>query len=251
MPTHLHLRLALKHADPAVVRELEMPADYSCYELHLALQVSLGWNDREDFELVRRGLTVGTEGSYAGAGLTHDGHRYRHADEVEARELFGVAGQTVTYTYDFARLWGFDLTLLATAERETELPRCTRVEGLAPLEDADDLETWYGLLLAYADPAIALHDAAVQILGEDFAGEPPSAAVVTEHLEELFAEEVEPVGSSDDDDDWGWWDPSKYDDRMRLRVKQQEIDEELPADLSERAPRERYAELLRVLRGGR
>lgn len=251
MPTHLRIRLQLRKSEPPITRVLEIPADYSAYEFHLALQVSLGWNDREPFEIVRPGLTVGIEPSYAGEGITHEEHRYRHADEVEARELFATVGQTINYTYDFSRLWEFHVTLLELVERDSELPTCTEVFEAAPIEDADDLDAFYGMLIAYRDPSIHLHDLAKELLGEDFDEHGPHADDVTAHLAELFGEEVEPNGTEAEDDDWGWWDPSKYDDKMRLRVKQEEIQQELPRGLRQLDAGAKHAELLRVLRGGR
>ena len=251
MNQFLRLKLSLKHSDPAIVRILDVPADYSVYELHLALQVSLGWNDREPFEMVRSKLTVGVEPSYAGNGIVHDGHAYRHADELVGSELFQTVGQTVVYTYDFSRLWEFELTLNERIELEGELPICLEVHEAAPLEDVDDLDTHYGLLIAYADPSQELHDLAVEILGEDFDAYGPSHDQITEHLITLFGDEIEPHGTDQEeaDADYGWWDPSKYDDKMRLRVLQDDIQRQLPPDLNTFETAEKQKALLDILRG--
>lgn len=253
MAEFLRLKLSLKHADPPVLRVLDVPADYSVYELHLVLQVSLGWNDREPFEMVRSKLTVGVEPSYAGAGIVHDGHSYRHADEVEVNELFKMVGQRVSYTYDFSRLWEFDLTFVERLERDGELPICLEVQEAAPFEEADDLETHYGILIAYADPSMQLHDLAVTLLGADFDPAGPTPEEVTEHLGLLFSDEIEPHGTDQDDSDadYGWWDPSKYDDKMRLQVLQDDIQRQLPPDLGSLNSGEKQQTLLDILRGKR
>lgn len=244
----LRIRLEMNGTEPPVTRVLELPADYSAYEFHLTLQVALGYNDYEPFEFVRPGLTVGVEAAYAGAGITHEGHRYRHADEVEASELWTAAGQTLDYTYDFARLWGFKLTLLLRAPGDREVPYCLESREAAPPEDVDSLAAYYGLLIAYNDPSIELHDLAVQILGEDFDQAGPTTETISEHLTALFAEEVEPHGV-ETDEGFDWWDPSRYDEAMRIRVKRQEIDGQLPASLEGLKAAEKQAALLRVLRG--
>ncbi|MFK8055216.1 MAG: hypothetical protein AB8F78_03760 [Saprospiraceae bacterium] len=251
MAEFLRVQLSLKRADPSIIRVLEVPADYSAYELHLALQVSLGWNDREPFEMVRSKLTVGVEPSYAGAGIVHDGHAYRHADELEASDLFQFVGQQVAYTYDFSRLWEFDLKLIARVDQEGELPICTLIKEAAPIEDADDLDTYYGILIAYSDLDSVLHDLAVQLLGDDFDFNGPSPEEVTEHLGLLFSDEVEPHGTGQDGDDadFGWWDPSKYDDKMRLQVLQDDISRQLPPDLGSLETGEKQQALLDILRG--
>lgn len=246
----LRVRLAMTGTEPAVTRTLEIPADYSAYELHLAVQVSLGYDDYEPFELVRPGLTVGVEPAYAGAGITHEGHRYRHADEVEAGDLWSAVGQAVDYTYDFSRLWGFRLTLVARFAAEGELPRCTDAREAAPPEDVDSLAAYYGLLIAYADSEIGLHDLAVQILGEEFDPRGPDSEEITENLAALFGEAVEPHGTEREEGDFDWWDASKYDEAMRIRVKRQEIEGQLPPSLGELPAADKQATLLRVLRGG-
>ena len=246
----LRIRLTMTGTEPPVTRTLEIPADYSAYELHLALQVSLRYNDHEPFEFARAGLTVGVEPAYAGEGITHHGHRYRHADEVEAGELWAAVGQALNYTYDFSRLWGFKLVLLERVAREGELPVCREAAEGAPPEEVDGLAAYYGLLIAYGDPAIGLHDLAVEILGEGFDARGPGAEEITDDLAQLFGADVEPHGTDADDDEFGWWDPSTYDEAMRIRVKRREVDERLPSTLDGLGAGEKQAQLLRALRGG-
>ena len=248
------LRLTLTGLPLDVVRELTVPSDYSVYELHLCLQVALGWQDNADFEFVRRGLTVGTEPSFAGEGITHDGHRYRHADEVTLRQLIGRVGHEATYTYDFSKLWGGRLRVLDETRGDDEgLPACTHAEGPAPPEDLDE-KAAFGLLLdAYADEAHELYPVAWAALGDAYNVVPPPADLLTEALRELFGEEVAPYtdGQDDDEEGWGWWDPSKYDDGMRLRVLREELERELPGAVEGGSAGERQASLLRALRGRR
>ena len=248
------LRLSLTGLPVDVVRELTVPSDYSVYELHLCLQVALGWQDSAGFEFVRRGLTVGTEPAFAGEGITHDGHRYRHADEITLRQLIGQVGHEATYTYDFSRLWGARVRVLdKDAGEERELPACTRVDGPSPPETLEHKEAFGLLLDASVDERHELHAVAVAELGDDFSVVPPPAELVTEALEELFGDEVAPLADGAEDvneDDWGWWDPSKYDDKMRLRVLRDELDQSLRGEVAGASAEERRTALLRTLRGG-
>ena len=248
-----HLRLTLTGLPLDVTRELLVPEDYSVYELHLCLQVALGWQDTAAFEFVRRGLTVGTEPAFAGEGITHDGHRYRHADEVTLRALIGQVGHEATYTYDFGKLWGAKLRVLEKLDAEAELPACVSADGLAPPETLEHKEAFGLLVDAMADETHEMHVLAEAQLGDAFSLVPPPPELITEALHELFAEEVAPLADSDDDeeDGWGWWDPSKYDDKMRLRVLQQEMDQALTYEVKGGSAGERRAALLDVLRGGR
>lgn len=250
-----HVRCTLKDLPIAVVRELLIPEDYSLYEVHLCIQVALGWDDMASFEFVRSGLTVGVEPSFAGEGITHDGHRYRHADEITLRQLIGQVGHRATYTYDFERLWGAELRLLAKTEQESELPGATGADGLAPPEALAHKGSFGLLLDAFADPTHELHAVALAQLGEDFEMTVPETEEITEALLDLFADAIDPLTASQDDedgdDDWGWWDPSKYDDKMRLRVLQEELGETLFGRVSGGSASERQSSLLDALRGKR
>lgn len=175
MPRLFHVRLALKGLPVPVVRELAIPEDYSLYEVHLCLQVALGWNDMASFEFVRKGLTVGIEPSFSGEGITHDGHRYRHADEITLRQLIGQVGHAATYTYDFSRLWGGELRLIEKLRDDAELPECLSVEGTAPPETLVHKDNFELLLEAAADPSHDLHALAQSEFGDDFEVVPPEA----------------------------------------------------------------------------
>ena len=249
----LTLELRLTGLAHAVERTLLVPDTYSAYELHLCIQVALGWEDLEGFEFVGSQLTVGTEATFAGEGLAVGGHRYQHADEVTLDMLFGPLGERVSYTYDFARFRTATLTLVAREWSVEELPSCTHVSGAAPPESLDDPEDLPALQAAYERPDDGLYAVARAVLGEDYDPAPPSAADVTTALEELFAEEIEPYGTEgedddDDDDESAWWDPARYDESMRLRVLREEIDERLADKLSGASAAERQASLLAALR---
>ncbi len=256
MPQLFHVRITLKDLPVPVLRELAIPEDYSLYEVHLCIQVAFGWDDMAAFEFVRKGLTVGVEPSFSGDGITHDGHRYRHADEITLRQIVGQVGHAATYTYDFARLWGAELRLVGKLGEGAELPTCLRVEGVAPPETLDHKEAFGLLIDAATDPSHDLHVLALSEFGFDHELVAPEPEDVTEHLHEMFGEEVGAYADDSDDDDegdasqdWGWWDPSKYDERMRLRVLREEVSEELRERVQGHTAAERSASLLAALKG--
>ncbi len=254
MPQLLTIDFELEGFRPAVTRTLRLPDSYTVYELHLCVQIALGWNDHEDFEFVGTNLTVGTESKYAGDGLDYGGHRYRHADEWTIADLFGPIGERVSYTYDFARFWTGKLTLRARSWELDELPSCVEAEGIAPPELLEDRDSYGLLAAAYEDSSNGLHVLAQAVFGEEFDFEAPEAEQLTQYLEAIFLEGVEAHGedeSEEDEENWGWWDPSKYDERMRLQVLKEEIEERLPSELEGGSAGERQAALLAALRGRR
>ena len=253
MPQLLTIHFALDDEQFGIERTLRVPDHYSCYELHLCLQVALGWNDLESFEFFGHGLTVGVEAHFMGDGVTFEGHRYRHADEVTLADLFGPIGEVVSYVYDFARFWTGRLTLRARQWELDELPSCISAVGENVPELLDDCDSNDLLRQAYLDPRHHLYPLAAGTFGEDWQFGAPDPDEITAALEELFGELVEPHGGDDaeaEDEDWGWWDPSKYNEDMRLRVLKAEFEEQLAAEVKGDTPAARQAALLAALKGG-
>ncbi len=249
MTERYSLSLTLRGVDPPITRQLEIPVFYSAYELHLAVQVCYWWNDLSDFELVEGTLTVGTAPSYAGAGLTHGGRRYRHADEVTVGDLFAATGDRVEYTYDFDKRWTVALVLRGRSYADSELPSCTTGERAAPPEDVGGAGGYEALLFALADATHPAHVLAEETLGAHFESELFNPRSVDEALAELFGEAEEE--DDDEADSWSSWNPAAYDDKARIEDLKYEVDQRLPSlnELKGLSAGQRAAALAQAIKG--
>ena len=96
-------RLELLGIEPPIWREILVPASYSFWDLHVAIQDAMGWEDYhlhefqvaepESGQLLRIGIPD-DEGFGTGAGTLPDW-------TVGVIELVEEAGQAIDYDYDF------------------------------------------------------------------------------------------------------------------------------------------------------
>jgi hypothetical protein len=134
----LRLRVRLRDVHPDVVRVVDLPADATLDEVHLMLQVAVGWTDSHLHEFV-----VG-EVHYA----VPDPDGSDEADEADEREvrLVDLPGRWV-YGYDFGDNWTHDVEVLGAGGDE---PGCVYGEGDCPPEDCGGVPGFHELRDAIA-----------------------------------------------------------------------------------------------------
>jgi Plasmid pRiA4b ORF-3-like protein len=116
----LRLRVRLRDVRPDVVRVVDLPGDATLDEVHLMLQVALGWTDSHlhEFEV----------GDVAYGQPDPDGPDVQ--DERRAR--LADLPATWVYVYDFGDGWTHDVEVLGAGG---EHPGCVYGEGDCPPED--------------------------------------------------------------------------------------------------------------------
>ncbi|PPG69940.1 plasmid pRiA4b ORF-3 family protein [Rathayibacter rathayi] len=159
------LHVALLGTKPAVWRRLELSSESSLRDLHLALQLSLGWTDAQphyfsldvpDEEQTPIGSPADAE--ELGADLVDEsGVALAEVLEQEQDEIF--------YVYDLEDEWRHVIRLESIAPLSTTLPRCTGARGAAPLDVPGGPESWADTVRAATDPSSADHAEALDALG--------------------------------------------------------------------------------------
>jgi len=149
-------RVALRGVVPPIWREIEVPASYSLWDLHVAIQDAMGWEDRHLHMFVfERDLS----GQKAEVGIP-DPDLPPGTDSVLAgwelriAEYFSESGSTAEYKYDFGDGWQHDVTLAAIVPRAkgARYPRCTGGERACPPEDCGGIGGYARLLDIIFDP---------------------------------------------------------------------------------------------------
>lgn len=136
--------MTLREVAPPVVRVIDVPAAYSLPELHLVLQVALGWTESHLHQFVARDLRY---------GVPDDDDWDDQQDEagVRLRDMPAL----FTYLYDFGDGWEHDVEVLGPGEDE---PGCRYGEGTCPPEDCGGPGGYADLLEALADPSHEEHE---------------------------------------------------------------------------------------------
>lgn len=126
------IRVSLDGTDPEVWRLIDMPTTATFWDLHVAIQDSIGWLDYHLHEfradLDGSDLTIGIEGQ-------PDDDVTRAAWECYLAPYFAV-NPGLTYVYDFGDDWYHQVRLESVVDREPgTYPRCIDGENAGPPED--------------------------------------------------------------------------------------------------------------------
>ncbi len=143
---------------PPVWRRLLVPASYSFYQLHLAIQGAFGWynghlfqfNDGWDGDL-RIGIPDDM-GMGMGDDLDDD------AEKINITEVFTHDKQKLEYLYDFGDSWTHLLTLEKITDEKIMQARCLAGKGACPPEDCGGIPGYYMLVEAVNDPKNSEHE---------------------------------------------------------------------------------------------
>jgi len=138
-PPALQFRVELLLVPDPVWRRILMPGRCSFWDLHVAIQDAMGWQDRhlhlftlddpDDGEALRLGIP--DDNSFHGLDDVLAGWEY------VVRRMCSPGGASFLYTYDFASDWQHEVTLEGEVPgwSTSALPACTEGEGLCPPED--------------------------------------------------------------------------------------------------------------------
>lgn len=136
----LQLRVELVLMPYPVWRRLIVPARMNFWELHVALQDVMGW---EDCHLHQFTVDDPRTGRRQRFGIPDDSGFHGVHDILTGWEhpiapYLTVDGHPALYTYDFGDDWQHEVTLEAVLEDQgdRELPLCTAGEGPCPPEDS-------------------------------------------------------------------------------------------------------------------
>jgi len=167
----LRFKIELLETSPSVWRRIEVPADFTFWDLHVAIQDSMGWTDSHlhAFE-----VEVGD------SGLTEVGIPDPDADspvvpgwDVELSEYFDKPGDRIIYEYDFGDSWRHSVLLEAEApvELDVEYPHCVSGARKCPPEDCGGPFGLEEFLNAISDPGHDDHREMLEWCGGSFDAE--------------------------------------------------------------------------------
>jgi Plasmid pRiA4b ORF-3-like protein len=143
------VRIELRHTDPLIWRQVEVPTSITLKVLHDIIQAVMGWFDYHLWEFIigkqRYGLPMdddwGTEPRI-------------EAGKVRLRDLLKPRKTVIEYIYDFGDYWEHRLTVtdVRAGQSGVSYPRYIGGEQNGPPEDCGGIPGFYELLEALADP---------------------------------------------------------------------------------------------------
>jgi hypothetical protein len=149
-------KVTLRHVKPAIWRRIEVPATYTFWDLHVAIQDAMGWLD---YHLHQFRLRDRSTGALAEVGIPDPdepllGRRALPSWEVPLTGYLQYPDLQIDYTYDFGDNWEHRVVLESRGIRDDQLtyPRCLAGARACPPDDCGGYPGYDELLRAIANP---------------------------------------------------------------------------------------------------
>lgn len=161
--------IALKYIKPKIWRCIQVPADYSFWDLHIAIQDAMGWENSHlhQFELIHPG--TGYEDSIGIPEDSDDPTIFSGKARIKEYFLFPTKDRAL-YRYDFSDNWEHEIILekILPAEPGAKYPKCIAGARACPPEDCGGAWGYEALLEIIRDPKHPEYEERMEWLGEDF-----------------------------------------------------------------------------------
>ena len=163
-------RISLRGIAPEIWRRIEVPAEASFWDLHVAIQDAMGWTDSHLHvfrvrhpEIPKRVDSIGIplDDTFPGAAIHEPGW------DIPVLLYLQLPGDTAEYEYDFGDGWVHDVLLEKIAMRlpRTRYPRCIAGARACPPEDCGGIAGYQHVLDVLANPEDEEHASMLEWLG--------------------------------------------------------------------------------------
>lgn len=164
-------KVVLLRVEPPVWRRIQVPASYTFWDLHVAIQDAMGWWDYHlhEFEILNP-----TTGDRDRIGIPSDEYapelQWLAGWEIPISSYFSLQNPEAIYTYDFGDDWHHSVALEDVLPRDpdAEYPRCLAGERACPPEDCGGVYGYADFLEAFQDPQHEEHDRMLEWVGGSF-----------------------------------------------------------------------------------
>lgn len=159
-------KITLKGSKPPIWRRIQVPVNYSFWDLHVAIQDSMGWMDCHLHEFLIPSFQAALR---VDIGLP-EGNEYLHSTKVKINKYFQQEKDRADYWYDFGDDW-FHLVVLEKVlprDPKQEYPVCMGGKLACPPEDCGGIWGYYEMLEALKDTKHPQHDDVLDWLGGSF-----------------------------------------------------------------------------------
>jgi hypothetical protein len=173
------LRVEIEEVSPAVIRRLDVPLAIRLDQLHVILQVAIGWQNCHPYEF-RHGDTA------YGLVSRDEIDNPLPAEKATLADLARL-GMRFDYDYTFGDDWQHALTIeqIAAAEPGVDYPRLLEAQGRCPPADVGGPSGYETFLAARADPEHLHHEAMLDWDDPDFDPHQVDASALVRNLAKL------------------------------------------------------------------
>lgn len=168
------LKITLQDVTPDVWRLIEVPDDYTFWDLHVAIQDAMGWLD---YHLHAFAPASDQGDSFRAIGIPEDDRdeMFQAGWEVPISQYLRKPGDRMRYEYDFGDDWVHEVRLVSLDSGASggALPRCIDGKGACPPEDCGGPGGYRELLNILDDPGHEEHSDIAEWLKSQKPGQQP------------------------------------------------------------------------------
>jgi len=182
------IKVTLKGAKPPIWRRFQMANSDTLEDLHIILQIIMGWANAHMHEFTHQQQRYGIpDPDYPSDIINESNHPISHLLKNEKDKLI--------YTYDFGDGWQHDVVLekILSFELDTTLPRCIKGKRACPPEDIGGLGGYENTLQIITNPSAPEYKETLKWLGGEFAPEYFNLKEINLILNDCFNKEDEPI----------------------------------------------------------
>jgi hypothetical protein len=167
-------RVRLLGIEPEIWRLIAVPAKYSFWDLHIAIQDAMGWRDchlhafrvadPNTRKIEQIGIPDDTDDAFEGGATCLPGW------EIPIRDYFRQPGDSANYEYDFGDGWEHHVVLEELVNRvpRRRYPICLDGARACPPEDCGGIPGFGELLEVLGDPTHEEHDRMSEWVGGSY-----------------------------------------------------------------------------------
>ena len=180
-------KITLEHVKPSIWRRIQIPATYTFWDFHVAIQDVMGWDDYHlhAFEIIEpqtgRKIVLSDESDEEFLEENKDSIQpdmdylkrfpiMRYENEACIASYFSEPKQKALYEYDFGDSWKHKIVLekILPLEPGVQYPRCLAGKRACPPEDCGGIWGYEELLEIMKDPFHEEHKERMEWLGDNF-----------------------------------------------------------------------------------
>ena len=185
-------KIVLREIKPQIWRRIRVPASYTFWDLHVAIQDSMGWTDTHLHEFQIKNPKTGRK---VNIGLPDEdfGRKVSPGWGKKIADFFTPANPKAEYTYDFGDNWRHIISLedILPRQKGVDYPMCVGGERACPPEDCGSSYGYEKFRDIVMDPGHKEHDSMLEWAGGEFHPEHFDCAEVifddpAERLEKLY-----------------------------------------------------------------
>ena len=171
----LQFKIELSETNPLIWRRILVPSDYNFWDLHVAIQDSMGWLDYHlhHFEIKSKGKQKEVKIGIPDFDRSSDLPEVFPGWEIPVIQYFNDLGVVARYLYDYGDSWWHSIKLEGYLAKEKKLkyPTCINGELACPPEDCGGVPGYYELLETLSNPDDEEHQDMKTWIGDDWNSE--------------------------------------------------------------------------------